>query len=90
MEIGRAFGDPFEELPKPRMAAQRFGRVVDAGQLGLGQGGVDLVMANLVDQHGRPALAAAQFRHKVVQALRCVRRNRAVAERANGSGIHGG
>jgi len=70
------------------MGAQRLDRVEIAGQFGLGQGGVDLVMANLVQQHGRPALAAAQLGRQVVQALRGRRRDRALAQGAGWKDIH--
>ena len=58
---GGALGHPGEESREPRMGAQRLDRVVAAGQFRLGQGRVDLVVADLVQQHGRPALAAPEL-----------------------------
>ena len=56
---------------------------VDGGKipckLCLGQAGVNLVMADLVQQDRRPAFATFQFRHEVVQALPRLRRNGALA-----------
>ena len=62
------------------MGAQRLDRVIVAGKLGFRQRGVDFVVAYLVEQHGRPALAAAQFRNKVMKALRGIRRDCPEAE----------
>ncbi len=89
MEIGRALADPFEEFRKPRMASQGFGRVVNSGKLGFGQRGVDFVVTNLVDQDCWTALAAAQFGDKVMQALRGIRQDGTVTERAYGVVFHG-
>ena len=89
MKLGRALADPFEELVQPGMAAQGLGCVVDAGQLGLGQGGMNLVMADLMQQHRRPALSAAQLGHEMVQALRGIRRDRTVAQGTDRGGFHG-
>ena len=88
MEIGGAFGDPREKGRKPWMAAQGVDAVVAAGQFGLGQGSVNLIVANLMEQHDRPALAAAQFRRQVMKALLGIRRDRAVAKRADGQIAH--
>lgn len=66
------------------MGPQGLGRVEAAGQFGLGQGRVHLLVADVMHQHRRPALAAAQLRGQVVQALRHARRDRALAERALG------
>ena len=66
------------------MGAQGFDGVVAAGQFGLGQGGVNLIVADLMQKHDRPALAAAQFRRQVMQALFRILRDRAVAKRADG------
>lgn len=80
---GGRFRHPFDELPQMWMAPQRLDRVVTASKLGLGQGGMDFRVANLVQQHLRPTLAAAQFRRQVVTALPDMRRDRAVAKRAD-------
>lgn len=61
-----------------------------ARQIGLAQGGVDFIVADLVQQHRLAALPAAQFRDKVVQALLGLGRDRTVAERADGIGVHDG
>ncbi|GAB4285849.1 MAG: hypothetical protein Kow0058_05220 [Roseovarius sp.] len=42
---------------------------------------MDLIVADLVQKHHRPALAALQPQHQMVQALRRLRRDRALAER---------
>ena len=84
VEIGRALGDPRKEGRKPWMGAQGRNSVVAARQFRLGQGGVDLVVADLVQKHDRPALAAAQFRRQVMQALFRILRDRAAAKRADG------
>ena len=90
MEIGRTLGDPCEKRRKPGMRAQRLGRVVAAGKLGFGQRGVDLVVADLVDKDRGAALAAAQFRDQVMQALLRAGRDRTQAERAEGQVFHDG
>lgn len=84
MEIGRAFDDPCKKRRQPWMGAQGVDGVVAARQFCLGQGGVDLVMADLVQKHDRPALAAAQFRRQVMEALLGIFWDRAMAKRANG------
>ncbi len=89
VEIGGAFGDPADEPRDPWMGAQGLHRVVAACKLGLGQRGVDLVVADLVQKHRGPALAAAQARDQVVQALLRVGRDGALAERADGIVLHG-
>jgi len=71
-----------------RMGAQGLNRIVAAGKLGLGQGGMDLIVADLMQQHCRPAFPATQFRDQVVQALFGIRRNRAITKRAKGPVIH--
>ena len=89
MEIGRTFGDPFEECRKTRVRAQGLRRVVGAGQVGFGQVCVDFVVADLMKQDGWAAFAAAQFGDKMVQALRSIWRNGPVAKRAYGVVFHG-
>lgn len=66
------------------------GPVELAGKFGFGEAGVDFLVADVVKEDGRSALAAFQFRDQVVQALRHVRRDGAQAERAGGGfGLHG-
>ena len=89
MEIGRALGDPVEKGRKPRMGAQRLGRVVAARKFGFRQRGVDLVVADLVDKDRGPALAAAQFRDQVMQALLRAGWDRAQAQGTGGQVGHG-
>lgn len=89
MKRGRAFRDPQDEFRKPWVGAQRFNGVIVPGKLGFRQRGMDLVVADLVQEHGRPAFAAAEFRDKVVQALSRLGRDGPVAERADGI-VHGG
>lgn len=43
---------------------------------------MNFIMANLVQEHGRPSLASPESRHEVMQTLRHIRRNRAQAQRA--------
>ena len=70
------------------MGAQRLDAVVATRQFRLGQGGVDFVVTDLMQQNDRPTLAAAQFRRQVMQALLGIRRDRAIAERADGDIVH--
>ena len=58
------------------------------GKLRLAQAGVDLAMTDVMQKHGRAALAAFQFRDQVMPALFDGRRDRAVAEGADRIG-HG-
>lgn len=90
VKIGRALGDPCHKLGNPRMRAQRFGRCIVAGQFGLRQGGVNLIVANLMQKHGRPALAPAQSWNKVMQALLGLGRDRAQAQRTDRQVLHDG
>jgi NADPH-dependent 2,4-dienoyl-CoA reductase/sulfur reductase-like enzyme len=69
------------------MGAQRLDGVVAARKLRLGHRGVDLVVADLVHENRRPALAAAQAGDQVVQALLGVRRDGPVAEGQMGSSL---
>ena len=64
------------------MRAQCLGRVILARQFRLGQGRVDLVMADLMYTHDWPALAALQLGRQVMQALLCIWRYWAQADRA--------
>ena len=68
------------------MGAQRLGRVEVACQFGLGQGGVDFVVADLMHQNRGPALAAFELGDQMVQALAGYCRNGAATERADGVG----
>ena len=88
MKTGWALRDPADEFCQPRMGAQRVDGVVVPGKLGLGERGVDFVVADLVEKDCRPALAATEFRDKVVEALARIGRNGALAERADGI-VHG-
>lgn len=84
MEIGGPFCDPIEERRKARMGAQGLHGIVGPRKLRLGHRGVDLVMADLMQQDRRPTLAAAQSRDQVVQALLGMRRDGPVAQGADG------
>ncbi|PWK59859.1 hypothetical protein C7455_106147 [Roseicyclus mahoneyensis] len=72
------------------MGAQSIGGGVASGQFRLGQGGVDFIVADLVQQNRGPALAAAQFGDQVMQALLGAGRDRAQAQGADGQVGHGG
>lgn len=65
------------------MGAQGLDRVIVAGELGLGQARVDFIVANLVQPHHRPALAAFEPRHEVMQALGHVPGQGAATERTD-------
>lgn len=65
------------------MRTQRSDRAKVARQLGLGQRGMDFVVADLVQQDGGTALAALKFRHKVMQALPRARQNAPATKRAD-------
>jgi hypothetical protein len=69
------------------MGTQRLHRVVGPRKLRLRHRGVDLVVADLVHEDGRPALAAAQARDQVMQALLGVWRDGPVAEGQMGSSL---
>ncbi len=64
------------------MRAQGFDCVEIACQFGLGQGGVDLFMADLMQKNGWSALASFEFWDQMMQAAASVG-DRAVAERAD-------
>ena len=83
MKLGRPLGDPFEKRRQMRMCAKRFGRVVVTRQLGLGQRGVDFIVANLMDQNRWPAFATFQLWDQVMMALLDTRRDRALAQWAD-------
>ena len=83
MEIWRAFGDPCHEAGQPGMGTQRLNRIEVTGQLGFGQGGVNFVVADLVQQHRRPTLPAAQLGRQMMQGLLGMGRDWAAANRAD-------
>ena len=83
MKPRRAFGDPAQECRKARMGAQGRDGVKVAGKLGLGQGGVNFVVTDLMQEHGRPVFATLEAGDQVMLALAGIGRNWAVAERAN-------
>ncbi len=64
------------------MGAQGLNRVEAARQLCLGQGGVDLFVADLVQQNGWSALASFEFWDQMMQATAAIG-NGAVAKRAD-------
>ena len=88
MKAGWALADPSQKRRKPRMVAQGRDGVEAARQFGFGQGGMDFIMTDLMQQHDRPALAAAQLRRQVMQALLGILRNGAIAKWADGCVIH--
>ena len=65
------------------MRAQRIDRGVVAGKLRLGQGRVDFIVANLMDQHARPLGAAFQLGDQMMFRLPDAWRDRPEAERAD-------
>lgn len=71
------------------MVAQGGNGCVIAGQFRFCQGGMNFVMANLVEQNRWSALAALQQRDQVMEALRGIRRDRALAQGADRSFGHG-
>lgn len=72
------------------MLAERPDRVIGARKLGFRQRGVDLVVANLVQQDGRSALAAPELGDKVMLALPDMPGDGPAAEGTNGVIAHGG
>ena len=62
------------------MAPKDFDLVVGSGQVSLGQRGMDLAVADVVQQNNRPTLATLQFWDQMVEALWHPFRNRAVAK----------
>lgn len=83
MKLRRALRHPSDELGQTRMGAQRLDAGITPRQLAFRQRGVNLVVANLVQPHHRATLAAFQLGHKVMKALAHLRRDRALAKRAN-------
>jgi len=83
MKVWRTFGHPLEELCKTWVGAKRLWRGVVAGEVGLGQCRVDFVVTDLMQQHRWSALAPAELRNEVVEALLGVRRNGPVAKGAD-------
>ena len=69
------------------MRAQGFGRVKVPREFRFGQGRVNLVVANLMNKNGRPALAALEFGDQVMMALFDTRRDRAQAKGADRVGV---
>ena len=70
------------------MAPKDFDLVVGSGQVSLGQRGMDLAVADVVQQNNRPTLATLQFWDQMVEASWHPIRNRAVAKWADRIG-HG-
>lgn len=83
MKPRRAFGHPADEFCQPRVALQRRNRVKRLRQLGLTQGGVDLIVTDLMQKHGFPAFAPAQTGNQMVFALPRRHRDRAATQRAD-------
>lgn len=54
-----------------------------SGQLSFGQGRVDFIVTNLMQQHDRPALAALELGDQMMQALPRICGNLPAAQRAN-------
>lgn len=90
MEIIGAFRDPSHKGGDPGMGAQRLDAAVVSRQLGLRQGGVDFIVADLMQQHDRPTLPAAQLWDQMVPALFGMGRDRTLAERTSRGVIHDG
>lgn len=88
MKVSWALGNPSDELSKARVSFQRGDGGKVARKLGLGQGGMNLVMADLVKQNGWAILPAFQPWDEVVQALFRVGRDRAVAKGAGRGLLH--
>lgn len=65
------------------MGLQCLDGVVVAGEFGFGQGGVDFLVADLMEQHRGPVFTAPEPRDQVVQALWRVGWDRARAKGAN-------
>lgn len=68
------------------MRAQSVDRVIAAGQFGLGQCGVDLFVADDMQQNRRSALAPFEFWDQMVQAAAPVG-DGAVTQRADGVAV---
>ena len=65
------------------MTAQRLDAGKAPGQLSFAKRRVDFPVADVMQQHHWPPFAAAQFGHQMVQALRHIRRDGSVTERAD-------
>ena len=77
VKVRRAFGDPTEKRGQSWMRAQRPGGVIVAGQFRFCQGGVDLLMANVMHEDRLAAFAALELGYQVVMALPHTLRDRA-------------
>ena len=79
-ETGRTFGDPFDEFGETGMPTQSLGRGEIARQFALGQGGMDFLVADVMQKDGRTPLATFEFGHQMVCALRHIWRDRTPAK----------
>ena len=86
MEPGGPPGQPGDGSGGPRVGFRLVDRVMIPGQTCLGQGGVDLLVADVMNKHGRAALAALAARRQVAAALPAIRRHRAATRRADEAG----
>lgn len=66
------------------MRPQCFNGVKVARQFGLCEGGVDLIVTNLMQAYDRASLAALQLGHQMMQALAHMRGDWPSAQGANG------
>ena len=65
------------------MAAQRLYRRIVSGKFGLGERGMDLAMANMVQKNNRPPFTALQLGNQMMQALRNIPRDRPLTQRTD-------
>ena len=86
MEPGGPPGQPGDGSGGPRVGSRLVDRVMIPGQTCLGQGGVDLLVADVMNKHGRAALAALAARRQAAAALPAIRRHWAAARRADEAG----
>ncbi len=84
VKIRRPFRNPRDEFREAWVRAECVDCGIVAREFALGQCRVDFVVTDLVEKHSRPALAAPELRHEVVQALLGVRRDGAFAQWADG------
>ena len=87
MKPGRALGHPCDELRQPWMCAKSLDRVVGPCEFRLRQRGVDFPMTDVMQQHRWPAFTSFQPGDQVMQTLRRIRRDWAVAQRADRVGL---
>ena len=77
---GRTTGHPIQKTGQTITAENGVNGLKAAGQFGLGKAGMNLFVADVVQQHRWPALATFELWDQMMQTLRHIRRDRAQAK----------